>query len=121
MNEELKTRLTGFLDAVEHGAEFAKEQMPLVAQECLNLAWASSMLGICLGLAGILLTIAAIIWACKSKIDEAEQMFVCMWSAFFCFIATVVLCFNIYFAVKVTVAPRVVLLEKVASLVHEGQ
>lgn len=121
MNEELQTRITQYLDAIESSAEtagdFVVEQTPLLAQEYLAWMFWSNVF-----IAALTLLVAAVcglicyllIRASKKHPGVlAEAVFL---SGFFGLVCVAIACTAAYDAIKVTVAPRVVLLEAVKDL-----
>jgi heme/copper-type cytochrome/quinol oxidase subunit 2 len=119
MDEALKAQMVEFakrlLDAAETGATFAAEQTPLLVQEWLRWELASSL--IYAGLAVVV--IAACVYGCVRAVkmknsDDAENMFLA------CFVmgivALVVAGINTHDAIKVWVAPRVVIVERIKGL-----
>ena len=129
MDQETKDLLLKYLqagaDRIERGSAFVEAEIPLVVTEYLNWCWAAHLCGICLGV----LLIAAYIplsmackWSFKKYKDTDEDGYEVLGvilglSAVGLVIAgTVTACFNTYQLVKVSVAPRVVLLEKIAEI-----
>lgn len=128
MNEELQERIEGYLDAVESSAntagEFAAEQVPLVAQEYLAWVFWGGVVLLLAALVGILLSAVAayVFWKTKDSLKHVEANVLSAMAALALatgsFIAAVPATYNI---VKVTVAPRVVLIEKAAELIKESK
>jgi hypothetical protein len=126
MNEELQRRISSYLDAIEtyaQGAgEFATEQAPLVAQEYLSWMFWSSLLTI--AACALVITVctcimySAVRYIVRSKDswDDHPQALFLVFPIMFIFFSAVHAVDNIHVAVKVKVAPRVVLLEKVVEL-----
>ena len=124
MNEELQNRLTAYLDTIEESAatasEFAAEQMPLLVQEYLTWIWWSSLI---FGLPCLLGAIAAAVLFFVGAIKEGRAGGRATWGfpcAMISLLAFIPLCAGVCASaatfVKVSVAPRVVLLEKVTEL-----
>ena len=126
MNEEFKTdiesRITSYLDAIEASAgtagEFVAEQTPLVAQEYLAwLFWGSVMKSAGLGVAFLLLSIVIYVAVrCMKKHEVWEVSPFLAFPIFGLIFSSFELVRGLIQVVKVIVAPRVVLLEKVAEL-----
>lgn len=127
MNDELQQRLTMYLDAIEASAskagDFVVEQTPLLAQEYLAWEfWSSVML--CAASALVLVVLCAVFlrvwWAVKAEKDfdfndHPEMMFLVI-PLLFVALGVGCVAHNGANAVKVKVAPRVVLMEKIAEL-----
>lgn len=126
MNEEIQQRITKYLDAIESQAssagDFVVEQTPLLAQEYLAWEfWSSVINSVALLPVGVALAICCILgfrafWKCENREQHPEVviLIVPLLLSFACFLQSVDLGRR---AVKVSVAPRVVLLEKVSELV----
>ena len=125
MNYEEK--LLEYLETMESGIEkavdFSAEQAPLVIQEYLTwMFWESIIAGTALLLAaiGAWILLRIIYWATKeaSQVDKEMARSIAWGIAFLANI--IVLPFsglNYMIALKVVVAPRVIILEKLAELV----
>ena len=127
MNEEIKSevgsRILSYLDAVESSAssagEFIAEQTPLVAQEYLAWCFWGAMLMFAFALFVIMFSVFLMRLAVKWYRDDCT-----MEAGFFVLIVAIggmllgsfMVALAAERAVKVSVAPRVVLLEKVAEL-----
>jgi hypothetical protein len=126
MNEEIQQRISSYLDAIEKHAqgagEFATEQAPIVAQEYLSwMFWNSTII---IAACALVITVCACIvyMSVRSIVrtkdpwdDHPEALFL-VFPIMFIFFSVVHTVDNIQVSVKVKVAPRVVLLEKVAEL-----
>ena len=126
MNEDYQKRIDGYLGAIESAAnkagEFVEEQTPLLAQE--YLAWEFwSSLAACVALFVLGVTLFAAIFVSWKRIvgdetyeDHPEVLVV---AAILLAASILPLGFsaeNGFRALKVSVAPRVVLMEKVMEL-----
>lgn len=123
--EQTEERVNRLLDAIENSVsktgEFVVEQAPLVAQEYLAwYFWQSTICAIGFFAMGIVLLVTALPYFREFKKDILEQdiakgMFAVVGS-----IVAIVLIgsgvTNVFSVVKVCVAPRIVLLEKVSEL-----
>lgn len=112
--------------AAETGGEFVAEQAPLVIQEYLVWYFWSNVLEACAGMALIILAVVIAVvcwrnfkaWFVCNKYGWVEPwiavpVIVC---AVMCVFGALPICLGIHDAVKVSVAPRVVLIEKAAEL-----
>lgn len=128
MDEDVKQRLLKMLDALEdsvsNGADWTAEQAPLVVQEYLNWTFWNEMFcaGVCLlilvlSAAGAAYVLKRVLRVSSDK-DKASSftMILCVYCIFATFpfaIGTK----SVHTAVKVKLAPRVVVLEKVQKLI----
>lgn len=120
-NELLTQRLESMLAYVEEGvkasASFAAEQAPLVVQEYLAWYWWSAVfLAVLFGFIGLVL-ISFATWLIRKDPDSdaiAPLLFMWIAGALFFFIGVGN---NVYDMVKVSVAPRVVVLEQIGKLI----
>ena len=133
MNEEIQSRITKYMDAIESSAqktgEFLSEQTPLLAQEYLAWYFWSHCFFVVVVSIVFVLSLFVIRWLRKEyKIEEEKSNnsevtgFItgCILVALvFSLGSLVFICVNIYEMIKVTVAPRVVLLEKVTELLDK--
>lgn len=114
MNEQLQQSMSEIIEVIKTSKDFATEQLPIVAQEYLALCWWSAVLG--LVLAGILLVLTIFTGYCCGKID-AEHGAPLAFLLLGLMLATLVVGgSNLYDLAKVTIAPRVVVLEKLEQL-----
>ena len=128
MDEELKQRVTGYLDALEGSVAkagmFVTEQAPIAVQEFLAWTfWESLILGLlCIaGVIGVVLTESQWLLPFIKKCEDPTDRSMCTFLSIVGSIGLVTIlsvggAANVLDAVKVSVAPRVVILEKVASL-----
>ena len=122
MDEELKQRISGYLDALEASAnsasQFVASEAPAVAQEYLAWYFTSSLLGVMYSLAAILavVSIAKVVCSHAPKEEPAIKWFAWGLACLLCVFPSGFLGENIHSITKVKVAPRVVLMEKVAEL-----
>lgn len=127
VSDDVRERVMRYMDAIEATAsdagEFVTEQMPLVAQEYLQWLWLDAVITAAAMAAVVMVAVIGCIFAwvhtrnAYTRDDEELRTFS----------LTVTAVVGIFFgglavayaldAVKVSVAPRVVLLEKVAELV----
>ena len=128
LSEEVRSRIVEYMDAVESSVAtaevFVSSNAPLVAQEYLALVYWKSLIGLvfCLVVvvSAVFVSRAAAISARKPDDEENEGLII--FSVFYgvlgggiCAIMTVVnaICF-----IEVSVAPRIVLLEKISQLIN---
>ena len=122
INEEIKQKMLDYLQSFEAGikkaGEFSAEQAPLVVQEFLAWEFWSHFVGAALCLL-TLLTIGAVVWKiCKVTESFDELRFGgCLFGGMASVGLLIGLMVNSYCAGKVSVAPRIVVLEKIATLV----
>lgn len=124
MNEELEKRLLKYLDALESSVktagDFAADQVPDVCQQFLAwefwscILFAAMAVGFAIAFAGM-----CVRWK-RSAAWDAECAY--SWGASLAFagvvLSTVLAFVAVYHAVKVAVAPKVVLLEKVSTMIR---
>lgn len=109
MNESWPQLFEFVTDTLKDGKDFAVEQAPMVVQEYLHWQFAAAIFGaVFFGL------LAVVVWAMAPRVDEAmdadgEAAFGLRCVAALAFVLAVGL--NGYDAVKVKVAPRIVLIE----------
>lgn len=129
MNEELEKRLEKYLETLEstitQASDFAIEQTPLVVQEYLSWIFWSNIFLFALN---IIIIIFCIFLMFKLRFVMAKNMDTDIAVGFqiLCFIMSsvgIILGFifsavSLYYAIKVAVAPRVVLLEKISELIN---
>lgn len=123
MDQETKDLLLKYLqagaDRIERGSAFVEAEIPLVVTEYLNWYFWGNIFIICILLL-LWLTLAACTAATIRFHKEPENNELCL----FLFGVTLILapfalgisCDKLYNCVKVSVAPRVVLLEKIAEI-----
>ena len=125
MNKELQDQLLKYLGsldgAVRQAGDFVAEQAPLVAQEWVEYEFWSNALQ-CVGLlsAGFLLLVM-VLWLARQQFrrpDEPWLIGVLVLSAFMCPSFCIGFGHGIR-AMKAKIAPRVVVLEKLASLAEQ--
>jgi hypothetical protein len=119
MDEELKQRVLSYMDATER---VVSSEMPLVAQEYLNFQLYSSLAGcvLCVVLvASFGAFVAKLAWFSEWS-GEPRVLFGILAFAFTA-LSFAFLCVNVYEAARVSIAPRVVLLEKAADLIGGGK
>ena len=123
MNEEFQSKALDYLErlegAVENGGMFVAEQAPFVVQEYLAWVFYSNLLGMFVFIVLSVLGVVASVRVTKATWDESLGMHpVCT----FAWIGVVVLsCMafvSAYSLLQVVVAPRVVLLEKLSTLMQ---
>jgi len=110
--------LQTFEDGVKKAGEFSAEQAPLVVQEFLAWEfWSHSVGAVVCGAA--IIAIALVIrkiWSVTASFDEL-RFGGTLFGGMACVGLAVGVCVNSYCAGKVAVAPRIVVLEKIATLV----
>jgi hypothetical protein len=118
VDEELKQRVLSYMDATER---MVSSEMPLVAQEYLNWQWYSSVGVGAASAAWCVLAFACIRvllkWREREGVEEEAIFAGVSISSALLFFGLFILALNIENAAKVAIAPRVVLLEKVADLI----
>lgn len=120
MDAELQKRMLEYLDTLEGtvkaGADFAADQVPLLAQEWLAWCFWSSVLGAAASIV-VCLILGFTCWMLGRVKDPNEghvvAFIICCGLAVLLFIPAAACTVQ---AVKVKVAPRVVLLEKISEL-----
>lgn len=123
MDQETKDLLLKYLqagaDRIERGSAFVEAEIPLVVTEYLNWYFWGNIFIICILLA-IWLTLAACTAAAIRFHKELKNpelcLFLCALTLIVAPIALGISCGKLYNCVKVSVAPRVVLLEKIAEI-----
>lgn len=115
MNEQLQQSLSEIIEGVRASKDFAIEQLPIVAQEYVSLCWWSAVLG--LVLAGILLGVFVWLTRCsvEAETDDDKVALVIM-SLLVLAPALIFGAGGTYGLIKTSVAPRVVVLEKLEQL-----
>jgi len=122
INEEIKQKMIQYLQSFEAGikkaGDFSAEQAPLVVQEYLAWEFWSHFAGAVVCLVTVL-TIAVVLWKIfKSTKPFDELRFAGCLIGGMCSVGLIIgLMVNSYCAGKVAVAPRIVVLEKIATLV----
>lgn len=120
MNEEIKKKIMEYFETLEVTAgrfsDLAQQEIPLVLQEYLNWTFYSNLfLGTVWGITFLVLSV--IFWrlSCYAKESRGSEspeycmsIVVTIWSAF---MSVGVSCGYMYECIKVSVAPRVVILE----------
>lgn len=121
----IEERLTKYLDALESAVAAGAEQAPDVAREFLAWQFLSSVLAAATSLvvlAMVTYLMIRFVWpACKRDDPDSAAIVIVGYPIGIVLMGLcVVFClFDITRAIKVSVAPRVVLLEKVAELAKE--
>jgi len=131
MNEETKDLLLKYLQAgaerIERGSAFVESEIPLVVTEYLNWYWAATLFCVILG-AVLLVSSFVLAYFVPSTLKRAENnyewgdeilvagIFQVLFAIGLCVAGVIILGENTYKLVKVSVAPRVVLLEKIAEI-----
>lgn len=128
MNEELKTRLTKYLDYLEEvmhkSTDFASEQVPETIRQLIEWEFYSGLLkGTVLLVASIVL--AHIAWKTyKWIVRTGDKSDICL-VVIFCSIASVVALIiglsHFYDSAKCRIAPNLVVIEKLSDLVKGVQ
>lgn len=122
INEEIKQKMVEYLQTFEAGVkkagEFSAEQAPLVVQEFLAWEfWSHAVGAVVCGVAIIVIALVIRkIWNITESFDEL-RFGGSLFGGMACVGLMVGLCCNSYYAGKVAVAPRIVVLEKIATLV----
>lgn len=126
MNDEINQRIVSYLDAIESTAstagEFVAEQTPLVAQEYLAWYFYSSLMASAFCLVVMLVTAYAIKKVYRllvpkgGDLSQHPEVTLLLFPAILLVLSCFFAVYNASYAVKVCVAPRIVLLEKAAEL-----
>lgn len=122
INEEIKQKMVEYLQSFEAGmkkaGEFSAEQAPLVVQEFLAWEFWSHFTGAVACLV-LLLIIAVVLWNIYKSTEPFDELRFAgsLFSTFAAVGLMIGLAVNSYSAGKVAVAPRIVVLEKIATLV----
>ncbi len=127
MNEEAKDLLVKYLqvgaEKLEAGMGFVESEIPLVVQEYLSWFWAYSLM--CVIGSVIMAIIASILWCLffkfvkKADGSNSESFFAFVTglpSVMLTITSVIFFCENCVDLVKVSVAPRIVVLEKLSEL-----
>lgn len=120
MEDELKVRLTKYLDALEAGVtkagDFVGDQAPEVAREYLLWEYWWHLIGVIV-FGSLLLVAAIVIWRLWKKFghDDDCQFGLGMGGTMVMVGLITGTGVNLHHVIKVTVAPRVVLIERVAG------
>ena len=125
MNEELQQRLKKYMDFIESSVketgDFVIEQSPLVIQEFLSWYFYSHLFFLIVSVVFGLIFISIAFYALKGPIindnddvDIIATIAVCIFSI----ISILSILYNSYNLIKVTVAPRLVILEKISELIQ---
>lgn len=127
ISDEVRERVTRYMDAIEATAsdagEFVTEQMPLVAQEYLQYLWIDAVVTAAALAAVVVVAVIGCILAWThtrnsyTRDDEELRAASVVVTAAVCIFFGGAAVKYALDAVKVSVAPRVVLLEKVSELV----
>jgi hypothetical protein len=121
INDEVKAKMLEYLQQLEAGvksaADFSAEQAPLVVQEFLlwiliSNAVAASFLG-SLVLATLILSVVM-----YRRSDSEERFFIWLFAAIPLTVFSAGCCASLHEAGKAYIAPRVVVLEKISSLME---
>ena len=125
MNEDIKARITTYLDHLENTANnataFAAEQVPLVIQEYLAWCFYSSLfLTCCFGLLSLILLVACrVFWKKDKSVEEGAGGWVVLsvWTGVAALGSAAIAVTHVYDLIRVIVAPRILILEYVTNLV----
>lgn len=124
MDEELKQRLTKYLDTLEDslakGADWTAEQAPLIVQEYLAWEfWIHTIGGVLCGVGIVISLIMLVLGIKKLAADSLSNagFSLVLVSSCLLVLSFVGVCANSHDALKVSIAPRVVILEKVQEFV----
>lgn len=125
IKNELKIRIESYLEAIESGAsqagEFVLKETPLVAQEYLAWTFWSSTLSAGTSFAVAVLSILVVkrLWGWVTKDAENHECAPLLVFPFGVLIPSIAIFgTNAAMALKVSVAPRVVLLEKIGEMIQ---
>jgi hypothetical protein len=123
MNEETKDLLLKYLQAgaerIERGSAFVEAEIPLVVTEYLNWYWYSHVFWVVFLPTVWLLWLALLLWRVRllpKPEDDELTLFMCVVLLIGFLVCTVGTASSAYRCIKVSVAPRVVLLEKIAEI-----
>lgn len=121
INEEVKTKMLEYLQQFESGvksaAEFSAAQAPIVVHEFLAWEFTSNAVASCfLGL--LVLGTVIVAKRISSKAEGEDRFFTWLFATIPLVIFSAGFCASLHGAGKVYVAPRVVVLEKISSLME---
>lgn len=120
---ELESKLVECLDAVKESAsqagEFARAELPLVAQEYIAWCWWGSATGVAFGLLFLILLAVSLFMAVFKTKNSATGEFYFICALISLMLMVVSLPISTYELIKVSVAPRVVLLEKIDQIINK--
>ena len=119
MNEELQTKLLEYLNSIEgtisEASDFARAELPLVAQEYLAWVWWGNLVLLIAGGVGLLVGIGLMRWSVKATSDDGGVI-LAMGGIVLTVCGSLLTIPSTSRLVKVSVAPRVVLIEKIKEL-----
>jgi hypothetical protein len=119
VDEELKQRVLSYMDATER---MVSSEMPLVAQEYLSLVFYAGTAGcVACGLVAVASGIALFMSTRTPWDFEDARPMVGFASCILIAVAIAIFSINSYELLRVSIAPRVVLLEKAADLIGDGK
>lgn len=121
INEEIKQKMVEYLQSFEAGmkkaGEFSAEQAPLVVQEFLAWEfWGAVFIAAGFLFMAVILTIILIVVYCR-RTDEFERFMIGVFGGAPVLALYIASGIATHDALKVTIAPRVVVLEKISELV----
>jgi hypothetical protein len=127
MDEQMKTTLAEYmkkmLAAVETGANFAADQIPLIVQEKLAFDFWWSAVWVVLAVAGVIFGIWLIRGGNKLyKIDKYNDMVVGYFFGGFSLLAagSIIGLINTYYALKISLAPRLYIIDWLLGMNGRG-
>lgn len=128
MNEELKNKMSEYLVVLERDLksvkDFSAEQVPLVVQEYINwIFWQNCVIAFFMV---IMIAILYRIWKWimdeeDVKDDIAPKVFISCMAMLLASLPSIQLIDSTTKMIKTTVAPRVVIIEKISELVKENK
>lgn len=127
-NEEINSRITGYLDAIQSSVDsagkFTVDQMPIVAQEYLSWTMYESVIWMFASAIFIAATIGCVrlFWWMSRDADSVGKPLVrgiaTVVGMLFSFLFLSMFLSSVIEIVKVQIAPRIVLIEKLSDLIN---
>jgi hypothetical protein len=117
MDDQIKAELLGFIETLKSGADYVKGEAPAYVQEYLNWVFYGNLL-----LAAAFAIAINILWIVAIVVVKCERIHDDEGRNLFCWVLTAAILGLAMFPaseiVKVKVAPRVVILEHVSTLIN---
>lgn len=127
MNEELENKLNeSLIDIIDwlkkNGAaveNFIKEQTPLLVEEILDWNFFYHLVWMCIGLFIILISVVILMFMKKywEEISKDDCEGIVIFPMFFTILGLLVVFSNLFYIIKIRIAPRLFILEELKSLI----
>jgi len=115
MTPELQDTLAEALEALQQGKDFILREAPAVIQEFIAWKRAEHLVLAAIAALVIVAALLTVRWALRKDDEEELFIIITICSAGFAIGAGIIFCFHAFSALQVWIAPRVYLLEYVAS------